>query len=100
MGVILVLAQFLALQIFLYFTLTESIISILTSATAAPHPRLQLLRMGWFPASTNHPRTVFTFDLLKLFHKITLQGKTTLYDFYHAILQVDDGLQLGKVTRQ
>ncbi|PPQ96654.1 hypothetical protein CVT26_010318, partial [Gymnopilus dilepis] len=67
-----------------------------TSNTTAPHPCIQLLRMGWFPASSERPKTVFTFDLLRLFHQITLQGKTTLYDFYNAILHITDGLQLGK----
>jgi hypothetical protein len=52
--------------------------------------------MGWFPATFERPKTAFTFDLLKLFHKVTLQGKTTLYDFYLAILQVSDSLELDK----
>jgi CxC2 like cysteine cluster associated with KDZ transposases len=64
----------------------------------SPHPRVQLLRMGWFPATFERPKTAFTFDLLKLFHKVTLQGKTTLYDFYQAILQVSDSLELEKST--
>ena len=54
--------------------------------------------MGWFPATFERPKTAFTFDLLNLFHKVTLQGKTTLYDFYLAILQVSDSLELDKST--
>lgn len=64
----------------------------------SPHPRVQLLRMAWFPATFERPKTAFTFDLLKLFHKVTLQGKTTLYDFYLAILQVSDNLEIDKST--
>ncbi|KAF9470706.1 hypothetical protein BDN70DRAFT_939490 [Pholiota conissans] len=63
-----------------------------------PHSRVQLLRMGWFPATFDRPKTAFTFDLLRLFQKVTLQGKTTLYDFYHAIVQLTDTLQLEKST--
>jgi hypothetical protein len=64
----------------------------------SPHPRVQLLRFGWFPATFERPKTAFTFDLLKLFHKVTLQGKTTLYDFYMAIIQLSDSLEIDKST--
>jgi hypothetical protein len=46
--------------------------------------------MRWYPASFNRPRTVFTFDLLETYHKVTLQGKLNLYDFYHAIMHKSD----------
>jgi len=59
---------------------------------------VQLLRFGWFPATFERPKTAFTFDLLKLFHKVTLQGKTTLYDFYMAIIQLSDSLEIDKST--
>jgi hypothetical protein len=50
----------------------------------------QLLRMRWYPASFSRPRTAFSFDLLETYHKVTLQGKLNLYDFYHAIMQKSD----------
>ena len=50
----------------------------------------QLLREAWYPASFDRPRTVFTFDLLDTYHKLTLQGKLNLYDFYFGILQKTD----------
>ena len=50
----------------------------------------QLLRMRWYPASFNRPRTAFSFDLLETYHKLTLQGKLNLYDFYLAIMQKSD----------
>ena len=50
----------------------------------------QLLRMRLYPASFNRPKTAFTFDFLETYHKITLQGKLNLYDFYHAIMQKTD----------
>jgi len=50
----------------------------------------QLLRVGWYPASVLRPKTAFTFDLLDTYHKLSLQGKLNLYDFYNAIAQKTD----------
>ena len=50
----------------------------------------QLLRMRWYPASFDRPRTAFSFDLLETYHKLTLQGKINLYDFYLGIMQKTD----------
>lgn len=50
----------------------------------------QLLRVGWYPASFERPKTVFTFDLLDTYHKLTLQGKLNLYDFYSSVMQKTD----------
>lgn len=57
----------------------------------------QLLRAGWFPGTITRPQTVFTLDLLEMFHELTLQSKTTLYDFYHTILRRTDRMQLGRM---
>ena len=46
--------------------------------------------MRWYPASFNRPKTAFTFDILETYHKVTLQGKLNLYDFYHAIMHKTD----------
>jgi len=59
--------------------------------------RKQLMRVRWFPATSDRPKTCFAFDLLDLFHKLTLQGKLTLYDFYHSILHISDNLQLETI---
>ena len=53
-------------------------------------PSRQLLRVRWYPASVLRPKTVFTFDLLDTYHKISLQGKLNLYDFYNMIMQKTD----------
>lgn len=50
----------------------------------------QLLRVGWYPASFQRPKTAFTFNVLDSYHKIVLQGKLNLYDFYSSILQKTD----------
>lgn len=56
--------------------------------------RVQLLRKGWFPATTVRPQTVFTFECLDTFHELTLQSKTTLYDFYHVLLRKTDNANI------
>lgn len=58
--------------------------------------RTQLLRARWFPATFTRPRTAFTFDCLDTFHLLTLQGKTSLYDFYHTVLHKTDNMELQK----
>lgn len=60
------------------------------------HDRTQFLRARWLPVTFLRPRTVFTFDVLETFHELTLQGKTTPYDFYHSILRRHDNAELGK----
>jgi hypothetical protein len=58
----------------------------------------QLLRMRWYPATFKRPRTAFSFDLLETYHKLTLQGKINLYDFYLAIMQKSDNQGRSKAT--
>ena len=58
----------------------------------------QLLRFDWYPASVLRPQTAFTFDLLDTYHKISLQGKLNLYDFYNAIIQKTDNHGSSKLT--
>lgn len=55
---------------------------------------VQLMRMRWFPASHARPRTVVTFDCLDTFHKLTLQGKLTGYDYYQSLLHLTDNADL------
>ena len=67
-----------------------------TSGVLYDHYR-QLLRMRWYPASFGRPKTAFAFDLLDTYHKLTLQGKLNLYDFYHAILNKSDNQGRSKL---
>jgi CxC2 like cysteine cluster associated with KDZ transposases len=62
------------------------------------HKRNQLFRVGWFPATFDRPKTVFTLSVLKMFQELTLQGKTTLYDFYHCMLRITDPVKLDKIS--
>ena len=50
----------------------------------------QLLRVGWYPASFQRPKTAFTFEVLDLYHKLAIQGKLNLHDFYTSLLQKTD----------
>src|SRR5215470_7471589 len=52
--------------------------------------RVQLLRMYWFPASLDSPRTAFTFDFLNTFHVLTLQSKISAYDYYLSVTRLSD----------
>jgi hypothetical protein len=51
-------------------------------STGASHPRSQLLRIRWLPATIERPSSAFTFDVLNSFHLLTLEGKTSAYHFY------------------
>lgn len=46
----------------------------------------QLLHVSLFPSTFERPETVFTFELLDAFEKISLKSKITAYD-YHLSLQ-------------
>jgi hypothetical protein len=58
----------------------------------------QLLRVGWYPASFQRPKTAFTFNVLDTYHKLALQGKLNLYDFYLTLTQKTDNCGRDKTT--
>ena len=62
------------------------------SCRGAPEQCIQLLRLGWFPASLKSPETAFTFDLLNTFHILNLQSKIVLFDFWNAIRHKTDNV--------
>ncbi|KAK7041549.1 hypothetical protein VNI00_009136 [Paramarasmius palmivorus] len=57
----------------------------------------QLLRYGLYPAMVEDPRTAFAFPVLSHFHTLTLQGKVSLYDYYHALEALTDGSGVEEV---
>jgi hypothetical protein len=59
-------------------------------------PRVQLLRVRWFPATWRRPGTAFTFRLLNFLHKLQSTCKVNLYDFHAAMNSVSDNAGLGK----
>jgi hypothetical protein len=50
----------------------------------------QLLSYGWYPATPDNPQSAVTIAALKLFHSISLQGKTTVYHFFNALAKITD----------
>lgn len=56
------------------------------------HSRIQLLRASWLPSSVDIPRSAFTFDVMDSFHLLTLQGKTSAYDYYLSISHKSDNI--------
>ena len=69
------------------------------SAASGTHLQ-QLLRFELFPATTSEPSTCATFRLLETFHALTLQAKTTVYDFYIMLNNLTDntGVQIKWVS--
>ncbi|OJT01852.1 hypothetical protein TRAPUB_7684 [Trametes pubescens] len=59
--------------------------------------RVQLLRLGWWPATPLDPRTCATMALLRHFHLLNLQGKLPAYDFYRALELATDNVGLGRL---
>jgi len=52
------------------------------TSVGGSHYRTQLLRAGLFPSTHIRPASGFTFNVLDAFHLLTLQGKTSAYDYY------------------
>jgi hypothetical protein len=59
-----------------------------------PH-RNQLLRIGWWPATPLEPQTCATMSVLRHFHQLNLQGKTTGYSFYRTLEHETDNTGLN-----
>ncbi|KAK7051669.1 hypothetical protein VNI00_004648 [Paramarasmius palmivorus] len=51
----------------------------------------QLLEIGWWPASYKLPQTAATFEALRNFHILNLQGQLPPTDFYRSLEQITDG---------
>ncbi|KAJ7619486.1 hypothetical protein FB45DRAFT_1033340 [Roridomyces roridus] len=52
----------------------------------------QLLSYGWYPSTPDIPQSAVTISCLKLFHALSLQGKTTTYHFFHALAKVTENM--------
>lgn len=61
----------------------------------ASEKMIQLLRLQWFPVSPFRPATAVTFECLNLFHKMTVQGKLTGYDFYQSLMHLTDNTDIN-----
>lgn len=54
----------------------------------------QLLVIAWWPATPLDPKTAATFEVLRHFHLLNLQGKVTGYSFYRALEFQTDNTEL------
>ncbi|KAJ7078749.1 hypothetical protein B0H15DRAFT_954431 [Mycena belliarum] len=57
---------------------------------SAGPPEVQLLRVGWYPATHERPQTCASFAVLEKFQEDTLQGRTSMYDFYAVLERLTD----------
>ncbi|KAH7905083.1 hypothetical protein BJ138DRAFT_1138372 [Hygrophoropsis aurantiaca] len=58
------------------------------SASTAVSKRVQLLRLGWYPATVVDPQTCATFRVLEHFSKLKLNGGLNAHDFVAALEQL------------
>ncbi|KAF8138624.1 hypothetical protein EV363DRAFT_1394065 [Boletus edulis] len=61
----------------------------------AEQPSRQLLRVRWFPASSDKPRTAVTFAVLEQFHLLSFESKVSAYEFYCTLMRLSDNVGLG-----
>ncbi|KAI0066772.1 hypothetical protein BV25DRAFT_1867938 [Artomyces pyxidatus] len=57
---------------------------------------IQVLRARLWPATVKRPRTATTLRTCKLFHALTLQGKTNAYDFWNALCRITNSSGLRR----
>ncbi|KAF7327504.1 CxC2 domain-containing protein [Mycena kentingensis (nom. inval.)] len=55
---------------------------------------MQLLKAGLYPATIDSPRTCATLPCLDTFQILSLQGKTTVYDFYASLEWLTNGARV------
>jgi hypothetical protein len=56
----------------------------------APPRYAQLLLLSWYPATPEFPETAATFDILRLFHFLSVQSKISGDQFYTSIARLSD----------
>jgi CxC2 like cysteine cluster associated with KDZ transposases len=57
----------------------------------APTHYMQLIEVGWWPATPLEPQTAATMCVLRHFHITNLQGQITPTDFYRSLEQISSG---------
>jgi hypothetical protein len=58
----------------------------------------QLLHMQLFPATTEAPKSAFTFAVLDLLHHLSTQGKVSVYNFHQCMQHLTDNAELDGWT--
>ncbi|KAG6905794.1 hypothetical protein DXG01_000684 [Tephrocybe rancida] len=63
------------------------------------YPRYQqVLDVGWFPATVFDPQTCGTFEMLRQFQVLNLQGKVSAFDYFVLLKHLTDATGLTKVA--
>ncbi|KAJ6607969.1 hypothetical protein B0H10DRAFT_2304322 [Mycena sp. CBHHK59/15] len=57
----------------------------------------QLMEAGFFPGSTDTPRTAFAFDVLRRFHLASLESKTAALDYISCLRRLTDNATTATV---
>ncbi|TFK60138.1 hypothetical protein BDN72DRAFT_872951 [Pluteus cervinus] len=56
----------------------------------APERVAQVLRYGWFPATSSQPRTAASLAVLRQFHLLSFESKCSVWEFYQALTRLTD----------
>ncbi|KAF7373659.1 hypothetical protein MSAN_00576700 [Mycena sanguinolenta] len=60
------------------------------------HPTVQLLRAGFWAATTTNPRTAATFAVLRQYHLLSFEAKCATLEFYQSLARATDNLRYKK----
>ncbi|TFK60590.1 hypothetical protein BDN72DRAFT_779220, partial [Pluteus cervinus] len=63
----------------------------------APERFVQVLRYGWFPATTHLPRTAASLQVLKHFQLHSFESKCSAFEFYQALVRLGDNVGIRPV---
>lgn len=55
----------------------------------------QILLRSWYPATPEYPETAVTFDVLQLYHFLSVQSKISSDQFYASIARLKDNTGLN-----
>jgi hypothetical protein len=62
--------------------------------------QVQLLEIGWWPATCLDPRSAVTFDVLKQFQLLNLHGSLAALEYYRALHDLTDGDGLNPIDQE
>ncbi|KAJ6529050.1 hypothetical protein DFH09DRAFT_1412508 [Mycena vulgaris] len=64
-----------------------------------PSFAVQLLRMRWLPSTGGLPRTAATFNVLRLYHLLSLESKCSMGEFYKSLVRLTNNVGEPPTTR-
>ncbi|TFK60790.1 hypothetical protein BDN72DRAFT_778956, partial [Pluteus cervinus] len=66
----------------------------------APERFVQLLRYGWFPATTGLPKTAASQAVLRQFHLLSFESKCSIFEFYQHLTRLTDNTGMRPVRNR